>query len=67
MAWNAAEDLARSVRAQLGLGDRPALTLLRVLEEDYGVKVFHLPFEPTGTAACSRSQAFGDGAGAGLL
>ncbi len=60
MAWNAAEELARSVRAQLGLGDRPALTLLRVLEEDYGVKVFHLAFEPTGTAACSRSATFGD-------
>ncbi len=60
MAWSAAEDLARSVRAQLGLGDRPALALLRVLEEDYGVKVFHLSFEPTGTAACSRSATFGD-------
>jgi Zn-dependent peptidase ImmA (M78 family)/DNA-binding XRE family transcriptional regulator len=60
MAWNAAEELARSVRAQLGLGDRPALALPRVLEEDYGVKVFHLAFEPTGTAACSRSETFGD-------
>lgn len=54
-----AEELARVVRRDLGLGDRPALSLLRVLEEDCGVKVFHLPFEPTGTAACSRSDAFG--------
>jgi XRE family transcriptional regulator, fatty acid utilization regulator len=60
MAWNAAEDLARTVRAQLGLGDRPALTLLRVLEEDYAVKVFHLSFEPLGAAACARSPTFGD-------
>jgi Zn-dependent peptidase ImmA (M78 family)/DNA-binding XRE family transcriptional regulator len=60
MAWNAAEEMARAVRMLLGLGDRPALALLRVLEEDYGVKVFHLPFEPTGTAACSRSETFGD-------
>lgn len=60
MDWNAAEEMARSVRNQLGLGARPALALLRVLEEDYGVKVFHLAIEPTGTAACARSDAFGD-------
>jgi Zn-dependent peptidase ImmA (M78 family)/DNA-binding XRE family transcriptional regulator len=60
ITWTVAEEMARSVRVLLGLGDRPALALLQVLEEDYGVKVFHLPFEPTGTAACSRSQAFGD-------
>lgn len=54
-----AEELARLVRRDLGLGDRPALSLLRVLEEDCGVKVFHLPFEPTGTAACARSDEFG--------
>jgi XRE family transcriptional regulator, fatty acid utilization regulator len=60
MASNAAEEMARSVRVLLGLGDRPALGLLRVLEEDYGAKIFHLPFEPTGTAACTRSEAFGD-------
>jgi len=60
LTWTAAEELARSVWILLGLGDRPALALLRVLEEDYGVKVFHLPFEPTGTAACARSQNFGD-------
>lgn len=60
MDRNAAEEMARAVRQRLGLGDRPALGLLRVLEEDYGVKVFHLPFDPTGTAACARSEAFGD-------
>jgi Zn-dependent peptidase ImmA (M78 family)/DNA-binding XRE family transcriptional regulator len=60
MDRNAAAEMARSVRQRLGLGDRPALALLRVLEEDYGVKLFHLPFEPTGTAACARSDAFGD-------
>jgi len=54
-----AEELARVVRRDLGLGDRPALSLLRVLEEDCGVKVFHLPFEPTGTAACARSDSLG--------
>lgn len=54
-----AEELARLVRRDLGLGDRPALSLLRVLEENCGVRVFHLPFEPTGTAACARSEDFG--------
>lgn len=57
---NAAEEMARTIRQRLALGDRPALSLLRVLEEDYGVKVFHMPFEPTGTAACARSEQFGD-------
>jgi Zn-dependent peptidase ImmA (M78 family)/transcriptional regulator with XRE-family HTH domain len=55
-----AEELAHRVRRQLALGDRPGHLLLRVLEEDAGVKIFHLPFEPTGTAACARSDAFGD-------
>jgi Zn-dependent peptidase ImmA (M78 family) len=32
---------------------------LRVLEEVAGVKVFHLDFEPTGTAACAMSETFG--------
>ncbi len=54
-----AEELARLVRRDLGLGDRPALSLLRVLEEDCGARVFHLPFEPTGTAACVRSEDLG--------
>ena len=54
-----AEELARVVRRDLGLGDRPALSLLRVLEEECGVKLFHLPFEPTGTAACARSDDYG--------
>jgi transcriptional regulator with XRE-family HTH domain len=47
MDRNAADEMAQAVRRQLGLGDRPALALLSVLEEDCGVKVFHLPFEPT--------------------
>jgi Zn-dependent peptidase ImmA (M78 family)/transcriptional regulator with XRE-family HTH domain len=54
-----AESLAFQVRKELGLGDRPGQTLLRVLEEVCNIKVFHLPFEPTGSAACSVSQEFG--------
>jgi Zn-dependent peptidase ImmA (M78 family) len=33
--------------------------LLTVLEEVCGVKVFHLPFVPSGTAASSKSETFG--------
>lgn len=51
--------LAREVRSVLGLGDRPGQTLLRVVEEVCGIKVFHLDFEPTGSAACSLSERFG--------
>lgn len=54
-----AERLAHEVRKQLGLGDHPAQSLLTVLEETCGVKVFHLGFEPTGTAACTVSEDCG--------
>lgn len=57
--YNDAEALARRVRGELALGDRPGESLLRTLEEACGVKVFHLDFEPSGTAACTRSDAFG--------
>jgi len=54
-----AASLARRVRNDLGLGDRPGQNLLRVLEEVCHVKVFHLDFEPSGSAACTRSERFG--------
>jgi Zn-dependent peptidase ImmA (M78 family)/transcriptional regulator with XRE-family HTH domain len=54
-----AEDLACNVRIELGLGDRPGPNLLRVLEEVYGVKVFHMRLEASGCAACSASDTFG--------
>ncbi len=58
--YPAAKALALRVRGELQLGDRPGHELLRVLEEFCGVKVFHLEFEPTGTAACARNDSFGD-------
>lgn len=54
-----AEELARTVRRDLALGDHPALALLQQLEEACGLKVFHLAFEPSGTAACAMSPTFG--------
>lgn len=54
-----AASLAKQVRDQLELGDRPGLSLLTVLEEVCGVKTFHLGFEPTGTAASTWSDTFG--------
>lgn len=54
-----AESLAHSVRTRLQLGERPGTSLLRVLEEVCGVKVFYLSFEPTGTAASAVSETFG--------
>ena len=53
------EALAKQVRDNLELGDRPGLSLLPVLEEVCGVKIFHLEFEPTGTAASAKSDTFG--------
>lgn len=54
-----AKALAKEVRDHLQLGDRPGQSLLRVLEEVCAVKVFHLPFEPSGTAASTKSDAWG--------
>ncbi|MBW7905439.1 MAG: ImmA/IrrE family metallo-endopeptidase [Phycisphaerae bacterium] len=54
-----AEALARQVHAQLQLGDRPGQALLRVLEEVSGLKIFHMDFQPTGTAACTVGETFG--------
>lgn len=54
-----AEKLAYQFRQLLGLGERPGPTLLRVLEEVCKVKVFHLDFEPSGSAACTLNESFG--------
>ena len=53
-----AEKLAHRVRNELGLGERPGQTLLRVLEEVCKIKVFHLSFEPSGSAACTLSERY---------
>lgn len=57
--YDDARVLAEHVREDLRLGDHPAPALRRVLEERCHVKVFDLAFDPTGTAACARSDAFG--------
>ena len=54
-----AEELACRVRDELGLGDRPGANLLARAGGSVGVKVFHLPFEPSGCAACSANDRFG--------
>jgi len=54
-----AQRLAKQVRDQMQLGDRPGAVLLRVLEEIWGVKVLQAAFEPSGTAACAQSETFG--------
>lgn len=59
VSYDNAELLAQQVRRELELGERPGGELLRILEEQCGVKVFHLQFEPTGTAASAKSDCFG--------
>ncbi len=54
-----AEELAKRVRQELQLGDRPGLSLMSILEEVCGVKIFHIDFEPSGTAASTVSETFG--------
>jgi len=57
--YKQAEKLAHDFRNKHGLGERPGQSLLRVLEEVCKVKVFHMPFEPTGSAACTFHEQFG--------
>jgi len=57
--YSQARLLASRVRKELSLGDRPAFGLLSMLEDVCGVKVFHQPFSPTGSAACTLTEDFG--------
>lgn len=59
LGYEQTKSMAIGTRRSMGLGDRPALELLSCLEEDCGVKVFHLEFEPTGTAASVMTDSFG--------
>jgi Zn-dependent peptidase ImmA (M78 family)/transcriptional regulator with XRE-family HTH domain len=52
-------ELSKKIHHDLRLGDYPAKSLLSTLEGVYGVKAFHLPFEPSGSAACTLSHSFG--------
>jgi len=54
------EKLAHDARHALQLGSYPSESLLRVLEEVHGVKVFHLDIGPDSSAACARSEEFGE-------
>ena len=51
--------LARQMQGEMQLGDRPGLVLRRRLEDDYGLKTFVLPVEPSGTAACTTGPEYG--------
>lgn len=57
--YKTAERLAHNFRNTFGLGERPGQSLLRVVEEVCKIKVFHVPFEPTGSAACTYHERFG--------
>jgi XRE family transcriptional regulator, fatty acid utilization regulator len=57
--YASAETLAYQFRKRYSLGDMPGQTLLRVVEEVCKVKVFHLGFDPTGSAACTLNERYG--------
>lgn len=58
-----ADILGSHIWKLIGLGDRPGESLLRILEETYGLKVFHLSL---GTKGCAASS-FDDDCGAAVL
>jgi len=57
--YSQAAVLADRTRQAMGLGDYPGESLYSVLEEVYGVKIFHLDLGELGTAACAESPLFG--------
>ncbi|MEO7716838.1 MAG: XRE family transcriptional regulator [Capsulimonas sp.] len=59
LTYNDAEVLAAEVAKELGLGDKPGFDLMRRLEDDCGIRIFLDSFEPTGTAACVKSDEHG--------
>jgi Zn-dependent peptidase ImmA (M78 family)/transcriptional regulator with XRE-family HTH domain len=52
-------EMATDARNLMGLGERPGESLYRVLEEVFGVKIFHLDLRQSGAAACAVSPDFG--------
>jgi Zn-dependent peptidase ImmA (M78 family) len=52
--------MASDARRTMGLGEHPAEGLYLVLEEIYGVKIFHMDLGDTGSAACAVSEEFGE-------
>ena len=56
-SWPQAELFARKVQNELCLGDIPSISLKKILEERYCVKIFHLEF--SGSAISTLSPEFG--------
>jgi len=55
---NGINDVASEYRIVLGLGNRPAFTLQKALEQDYGVKILFYSL-PGGSSACTIHSDFG--------
>jgi Zn-dependent peptidase ImmA (M78 family)/transcriptional regulator with XRE-family HTH domain len=51
--------LANKSRKAMGLGERPGESIYSVLEEVYGIKIFHLDLGDSGSAASAVSEEFG--------
>ncbi|MGD0264146.1 MAG: XRE family transcriptional regulator [Candidatus Methylomirabilota bacterium] len=50
--WGHAQGLAHEVWQQLGLGTRPAVALIPILEERYGIQIWYMDLGREGSAAC---------------
>ncbi len=55
------QEMASMTRQMMGLGTRPGESLYWILEEVYGIRIFHLDLGPAGVAACAFSEDFGKG------
>lgn len=57
LSFGIVNTFAHNIINELRLGERPALSLQKALEEDYSIKIFHLCFE--GSAISVKSEFFG--------
>jgi len=57
--YSQAADMAGRVRNDMAIGERPGESLYRILEEVYGVKVFHFDLGNKGVAASANGSDFG--------
>ncbi|MBA7635054.1 hypothetical protein ES703_42654 [subsurface metagenome] len=54
------EEMASDARHAMRLGDRPGQSLYWILEEVYGVKIFHMELGQAGIAGCAVSDELGE-------
>jgi len=53
------DTIADDTRNRMGLGKRPAFSLTKILEQNYGVKIIYIPLSDNGSAASMVDEDYG--------